>query len=322
MDTTPSHRPAARASVEEVAGRIRTSVVHEVLRIVADTWNPHVLLMLWLGFERFEMLVDSLQVSRSMLTQRLAFLQEEACVVRDARPGAHATYRLSAKGADLVCIVLLNRQWNERWGLANRVLPGLRLLHACGAPLDARMTCARCNADVGARDVKVLQTGTEPAADAAPPLPAYRRARQHRPGAAGGPRVQLQGEDLAGDRWIALILAVAFMGLRRNSQFEQALGIAPNVLADRLALLTDNAIFRRVPYQDSPKRFEYLLTEKGLDRHAIVLAMMQWADKWVPHTAPPGWNTLHLACHEWLVPRLACAACHREVDSTTVYPAQ
>lgn len=314
-------RRPARPTVEQVTRRIRTSVVHDVLRIVADPWSPQVLLMVWLGCVRFDVLVDALKISRNTLTQRMALLQDEGCLLRDAADGGHAQYRLTEKGADLVCTVVLNRQWNDRWGSPNRLCPELKLAHACGAPLDARMVCAHCEAEVRARDVKVLETGAGPRGGAMPAMPAYRRARQHgagKPDASGQP---LQGEDLAGDRWTALILAVAFMGLRRNSEIEQAIEIAPNVLAARLALLTDNDILLRVRYQGSPERFEYHLTEKGLDRHAIVLAMMQWGQKWMARTAPAEWNTLHKPCHEWLQPRLVCAACRGDVTSATIHPA-
>ncbi len=103
---------------------------------------------------------------------------------------------------------------------------------------------------------------------------------------------------------------MAFQGLRRNSEIEQAIGIAPNILADRLSALTAQGIFDRVPYQWSPERHEYRLTPKGLDRYPVILAMMLWGQKWLEPRTALGWNMLHKPCHEWLSPRLACRACH------------
>ncbi|MGD9945935.1 MAG: winged helix-turn-helix transcriptional regulator [Burkholderiaceae bacterium] len=310
---------AQRPSVEEVAHRIRTSVVHDVLRIIADPWNPHILLVIWLGCDRFQRIVDILRISRSTLTQRMALLQQEGCVLKDAADGGHARYRLSDKGADLLGTVALNRQWNSRWEVSNRVLPDFRFAHDCGAMLEARVACGSCGIEAHARDLKVLPTSA-PQRGGDIPEPAYRRAR--RLGARADLRSTeiLHGEDLSGDRWTALILAVAFMGLHRNSEIEQAIGIASNVLASRLALLTENRIFRRVRYQANPERFEYQLTQKGLDRHAVMLAMVAWASCWLAPSPGTDWNILHKPCHAWLQPRLVCAACGGEVRGSTLRP--
>lgn len=299
-------RTSLQPTVAQVVHRIRTSVVHEVLPLVADAWNPHVLLMVWLGNNRFEQLVEALGISRSALTPRLALLQEKACLLRDSSGGGHALYKLTPRGEALLPVILLNRQWNARWGISNRVQPDLELLHDCGATLALKAVCQHCGDDVDAGDVKILELpGAAPDVDAPPPPPAYRRGRR----TAGATNdAALQSEDLAGDRWTSLILAVAYMGLRRNSEIEQAIGIAPNMLANRLTLLTSNDVFRRVQYQDSPPRFEYQLTPKGLDRYAVVAAMVDWGVRWV-RTTRPDWSMLHMPCCEWLHVDIACACC-------------
>ena len=67
--------------------------------------------------------------------------------------------------------------------------------------------------------------------------------------------------------------------MRRFDDFQRNLGVARNVLTDRLGRLVDEGILVRVPYQERPARFEYRLTEKGLDLWPIMMALLQWGDR-------------------------------------------
>ena len=68
-----------------------------------------------------------------------------------------------------------------------------------------------------------------------------------------------------GDRWTLLILRECFLRVRRFEQFQSSLKITRHLLAERLKKLVRFGVLRRVPYQDSPRRYEYILTQKGLD---------------------------------------------------------
>src|SRR5262249_44962641 len=68
-----------------------------------------------------------------------------------------------------------------------------------------------------------------------------------------------------GDRWTLLVLRDCFLRVRRFEEFQARLGVTRHVLADRLKKLVRYGVLRRVPYQERPKRYEYLLTQKGLD---------------------------------------------------------
>jgi DNA-binding HxlR family transcriptional regulator len=92
--------------------------------------------------------------------------------------------------------------------------------------------------------------------------------------------------ELIGERWTLLIVRDAFLGRRRFDEFQESLGVARNVLADRLAKLVEHGIFERVRYQERPERFEYRLTERGLDLRVPLLALMQWGDRHLS-PAPP-----------------------------------
>jgi DNA-binding HxlR family transcriptional regulator len=87
--------------------------------------------------------------------------------------------------------------------------------------------------------------------------------------------------EIIGDRWTWLIVRDAFLGIRRFAEFEESLGIAPNVLGERLNRLVDEGIFERVLYSEHPERHEYLLTAKGSDLFVALNALRQWGDRYV-----------------------------------------
>jgi DNA-binding HxlR family transcriptional regulator len=85
--------------------------------------------------------------------------------------------------------------------------------------------------------------------------------------------------EVVGERWTLLIVRDAFFGRSRFDEFRTSLGIASNVLTDRLSRLVENGILERVPYSEHPERFEYRLTEKGIELRVPLLALMQWGDR-------------------------------------------
>src|SRR5205823_10250398 len=87
--------------------------------------------------------------------------------------------------------------------------------------------------------------------------------------------------ELVGERWTLLIVRDAFLGLRRFDEFQASLGIARNVLTDRLNRLVDEGIFERVRYSERPERFEYRLTPKGRDLNVALSALRQWGDTYL-----------------------------------------
>ena len=84
-----------------------------------------------------------------------------------------------------------------------------------------------------------------------------------------------------GDWWTLLIVRDAFFGVRRFGDFEANLGIAKNILSDRLAHLVEHGIFARQAVGESGQRFEYRLTEKGEALLPLLTALRDWSDEWV-----------------------------------------
>ena len=92
--------------------------------------------------------------------------------------------------------------------------------------------------------------------------------------------------ELVGERWTLLIVRDVFLGLRRFDEFQENLGIARNVLTDRLNRLVDEGILERVRYSERPERFEYRLTKKGRDIHLSLTGLRQWGDKYLNEKPP------------------------------------
>ena len=118
--------------------------------------------------------------------------------------------------------------------------------------------------------------------------------------------------DIIGDRWTLLILRDAFRGVRRFSQFQDDLGIAKNLLSDRLRKLVDAGVFERIPYQDRPVRCEYVLTNKGQDLSPALISLMRWGDRWFADGEPPT-VLIHDRCGTPLAQQVLCPTCDEVV---------
>lgn len=90
-----------------------------------------------------------------------------------------------------------------------------------------------------------------------------------------------QSLEAFGDWWSLLIVREALFGTTRFSDFADHLGIATNILSNRLGHLVEHGILERHPVEGGRTRYEYRLTEKGADLGAVMIAMRQWANRWV-----------------------------------------
>jgi DNA-binding HxlR family transcriptional regulator len=90
-----------------------------------------------------------------------------------------------------------------------------------------------------------------------------------------------QAIEAIGERWTLLILREAFFGKRRFEEFQKGLGIARNILTARLNRLVEQEILAKRPAEAG--RFEYVLTQKGLELQPVLLSMTQWGDRHKPH---------------------------------------
>ena len=86
---------------------------------------------------------------------------------------------------------------------------------------------------------------------------------------------------VVGERWSFLILRGAFNGLHHFEEFQQTLGIARNILSNRLGRLVEHGILHRDPDPADRRRVAYRLTDKGRDLLPVLLSLRQWGERWV-----------------------------------------
>jgi DNA-binding HxlR family transcriptional regulator len=124
--------------------------------------------------------------------------------------------------------------------------------------------------------------------------------------------------ELVGERWSLLIIRDAFLGLRRFDQFQQNLGIARNILSNRLDRLVQAGILERRLYQERPERHEYRLTERGRELSVPLLALMHWGDR---HLAPDGPPRLaeHTGCGGPVKEQFVCEECGAVLSTREIH---
>jgi DNA-binding HxlR family transcriptional regulator len=115
--------------------------------------------------------------------------------------------------------------------------------------------------------------------------------------------------EVIGERWTLLILRDALVGLTRFEEFQAKLGIASNVLTNRLKRLCDEELFERVPDPERPGRPKYVLTNKGRELGPALIVLMKWGDRHYPTPGGPPQLTLHAGCGGNIGPDLHCARC-------------
>ena len=121
--------------------------------------------------------------------------------------------------------------------------------------------------------------------------------------------------DVLGDTWSVLVVREMFLGTHRFDQLQEHLGIARNVLAARLRRLVAHGILAKRQYQEHPPRFEYHLTRKGVDLYPLVVALLQWGDRYL---ADPGGGPVlleHVACGQVAEIVPTCSACGSPVNA-------
>ncbi|HEU5157244.1 MAG TPA: helix-turn-helix domain-containing protein [Streptosporangiaceae bacterium] len=123
--------------------------------------------------------------------------------------------------------------------------------------------------------------------------------------------------EVVGDRWTLLVIRSAFEGVRRFDDFQTTLGVARNVLTDRLARLCAEGIMRRVRYQERPERYEYRLTRKGVGLWPAMMSLLLWGDQHYAEAGPP-LIIVHRGCGGALTTRLTCDACGVSLGPTDI----
>jgi len=304
-DSTEAARPAARVVHE------RNCSVGRTVNILSDRWAFLVLRESYFGARRFQTFQSALGVPRQTLTQRLRKLTAQGLLRRIAycdRPVRYE-YRLTAMGIDMYPVMLALLAFGDKW-LSRTRQPPIYLVHnSCRCICRPTVACSHCLAEVNVRTV-AYRDGPGAGTTRVTGLPRNRRPTDSAVLDRGRPSSVARALKAIGDRWSFMVLREAFFGVRRFDELQAKLGIAPNILTDRLQRLVAEGILARLKYQDLPKRFEYRLTERGKDLYGPLIAMLGWGDRWLANGRPPLILT-HKACGGDFSPMVVCDQCRR-----------
>ncbi len=127
---------------------------------------------------------------------------------------------------------------------------------------------------------------------------------------------------ILGERATFLVLREAFNGVRRFDDMQRRTGIPRQVLSSRLARLVGEGLLRKVRYQEAGRRSrdEYRLTSKGVDLYPVLVALMQWGDRYEVGPDGPPVLLRHRDCGEPVQLQLSCRAGHVLESARDVTP--
>lgn len=281
--------------------------VRMTVEMILDTWTFLILREAFFGVRRFDKFQARLGIPRQTLSLRLSSLVERGIMVQGRPDGARVyQYFLTERGKDLFPVMLSLMEFGDKW-LNGGKLPPLQMIHtSCGHECSPVTVCSQCRKPI---DVLEVMYRDGPGAGYEPFALRSRSRRSSDPELLLRLRPCSVARSLAiiGDRWSFLILREAWFGVRRFDEMRERLGIAPNILADRLRRLVEAGVFRRESY-GSGERYEYRFTRMGHDLYRPMIVMMAWGDRWLSEGRPP-LRLRHRLCGQDFTPIVVCSHC-------------
>ncbi len=259
--------------------------VARAFAITGDAWTQLILREAFYGVRRFGIWRERLGTPRSVLTDRLQKLVAAGLLSQEqVATGTRKEYRLTEMGLDMFGVAVVQGQWEKVWAQS---------------PLQERYAIAFFDRETGRRlkpavltrahgvEVKPDKVDWKPGPGLIIIPPPTSRRRRSAPIETDRPIID-RSTEIMGDYWSWAVLSAAYFRLRRFDEIHAALGVATNILADRLNRLVLQGVLEKRPYQTAPVRFEYRLTEAGRALYPIVLAMHGWSQRWLiePGEAP------------------------------------
>ncbi len=283
---------------------IRTCSIWRALEVVGD--KPILLLLesYWLGTRRFSDFQRQTSLLKSVISNRLQKLVDAGCFQKtlySTKPERYE-YRGTEKLLDLYPVALSMFYWEQKWGRVNgKIL--LSLIHkTCRQQTLPKPVCNGCRVEIDPRDV----TWAEGPGVGLMPAVYGRRRRKTRSEKDLITPLFDEIADIIGDRWSALIIRSVFTNLNTYQDICDDTAIATNILAERLERLCTMAIVEK-------NNGVYKLTPKGRDIYPILIALMEWGDKWYAAPEGPPLLLTHKSCQEPLKHQMACTSCGESV---------
>ena len=288
-----------RVSADAIIGTL--AAVRQPADAICDRWSLEIVLHLLPEARRFGDLVRLSGMASGLVATRLSALQALGVVDRrpySAGPPRHV-YFLTPMGDELKAVLGQMIRWEQRWGSAPPP-PAADAITWAAEGLATSSDCAVCHGPVSARAVTLrVEPGLLPKPRQKQTI--RRRTSAPPPTAAQPGHPIPQSLAIFGDKWGIEILICAFFGLRRFNDFRVVMGVAGNILSDRLGRLTAAGILSEArPGSDLPG---YWLTEKGVDLYPVTVAVQTWADRWLPDRIRSPVRLIHRPCGQELILR-------------------
>ena len=258
-----------------------SSQVAQGLSVIGDRWAFSLLRNIYLGVNRFDAFRKIMGCSRGTLTSRLKSLISKEILFKKPyqQNPPRFEYCLTEKGLDLYPIVLLMWKWEQNWAGGDD-LPQILTHKGCGKSMLPVYKCKVCGEELNAQETNYTVSNKFDRVEPVPPR-AQRRTKSvlEKKGEIGSDNMHVL--DCVGDRWTSLVIAASFFGVRRFDHMVSAIQVGTSVLADRLNLLVQTGVMDRIQYQQRPPRYEYRLSAKGRDLFGYIMAIHEWAERWL-----------------------------------------
>lgn len=296
----------------------KASSINRALDEIGDKWCLLILQEVFWGINTFNEMLAGTGASRGVLSNRLSWLQSVGCLRKDVtvKGQKRPTYHMTKKSIELYRNGLMAMVWERKY-FTTPDLDSVELIHnCCDKAFWPIMECSHCDKPVTQQEVS-FHSG--PGAKKDTRITKIRRRSSTTSASKDhGKTLYSNLINLLGDRWTANIIALAFHSFARFDDFHKELPVATNILADRLKLLVNEGIFYQQPYQVSPLRYDYHLTDKGRDLFPYFVTLMAWGDKWCATGDGNPMLLKHMACGTDLKAEVRCDQCGKELIATEV----
>lgn len=286
--------------------------------LLGDEWTLLIVQHAMEGTTRYGQFKSRLTISDAVLAARLSRLTEEGLLERRVyqRSPLRAEYVTTPRSRSLWPFLLTVWDWERRWVPAHaRDLPRMRHT-SCRHAVSPVLCCQACGVAAPPRSVGASFGPSGGWERGAPTTATRRRSDPDDIGSRAGMFPDTM--TILGNRWASAMIAAAFLGVRRFSDFERTLGVPPSSLSDRLRDFVRIDVFASVGSARRTDWVEYHLTEKGRAFFPVVMTSLHWAQQWFVAPEGPAVDLVHHPCGAEFRPELRCDGCAEPLRPRTV----
>jgi DNA-binding HxlR family transcriptional regulator len=288
---------------------IQTCSIWRALDVVGDTPTLLLIQSYWLGVRRFDEFCRQTGLLKPVVSDRLKKLISNECLSKVAyseKPKRYE-YKATEKLIDLFPLALAMLHWERNWSQKPGKLKVVLSHKTCGNITEPFPACGACKQEISPLDV-TWETGPGVGMMEA----SYSPRRRQTTKLSSFTNLQDEVVQIIGDRWAMLILRSIFTGINQFQEILKVTAIATNMLSNRLSELCEDGVLTTREVPGDSRRIEYKLTKKGIATYPIIIALLQWGDKWLPSPEGPPLILTHTPCNSPLKLEMICSSCHQE----------